>query len=815
MIKKAFFITIFFLFNIHHIVAQFTDDFERYNYKKRISPQSLNWITWSEDADGNGYIEGEDGIVINTDIKGKSYSGKQALLIRQSDIGNGPQDVVLDLHNKSTGLWELSWMMYIPRKEREAYYNFQENTPVNGSGNWAVQVYFKGNGNGTIENDQGSTIVNFTYPWKEWFELKHTIDLDNDHIIIELITTSGTTEIYNANFLSDSQHLGGVDFYSISEENRYFIDDVVFRRQVPVQDVYIWNNSRWEDSNGNALSGEPDNSYEVILKEPFIVGVSTSYATLNCLNLVIENSGVLTIPSEKNVIISGNLEVASGSKIIVEDEGSFIMLDNTATIAMTDLNSFQYTRTSSVMQTNDYTYWSSPVEDIPVSSFGSQYVYSYATPNFIDLYSGTGYPQTTGSPDSHDDNGDDWFYEDQNNSLVSGKGYAVLKEGTESTQSVTFTGKPNNGFISVPVSLSGNDDDDGDDWNLIGNPYPSAIDARVLINSNINISGTLYFWTHNTVLGGGDNNGPEDENYNPNDYASYNLSGGVAANTGGEIPNTYIAAGQGFFMDVRNNGVITFNNDMRVAHSIEENTQFFKSTTNKEKSDHIETKANRIWLSFSNSKGAYSQSLIAFLSGATNDFEPEYDGIRAEADQNTKFYSILGDKELSIQGRSVFSGDEEIPLGFYITKPDAFVISIDQIKGLISDEEINILLIDHQLNKIHDLKKSNYHFEVASSGINNNRFTIQIKGTALGTNDIGKEENNLIIIRRDQLYRVEAKKTVRSVKVYDIMGRLLVQKYPDKETFDVETHHIKKGTVLIFNIELEDGLILSKKVLQY
>ena len=817
MIKRITFLVIFLLFSVFQITAQFTDDFERYNHerkKNRISPQSNNWITWSEDADGNGYIKDEDGIVINTDKRGYSFSGKQALLIKPSDAGSVPQDVILDLHNKSTGLWELSWQMYIPARKREAYYNFQENTPVNGTGNWAIQVYFNGHGDGTIEDDHGGSIVDFSYPWKEWFQLKHTIDLDNDHITIELITATETTEIYNADFLSSSQHLGGVDFYSISEENKYYIDDVIFSRIAPVQEVYIWKNNRWEDQSGNALSGEPDTSYEVILKEPFVVGTSTAASTLNCLNLVLEDQGSLTVPAQKNVVISGDLGVPSGNEIIIENNGSFVMLNNTANIDMPDPGSFSYTRTSGAMESNDYTYWSSPVENIFVSGLGSLYVYSYDTEKYIDLFSGRGYPQTSGSPDNHDDNGDDWLYEDQNNILISGKGYAALKQGTSNEQTVVFTGKPNNGFISVPVALSGDDSNDEDDWNLIGNPYPSAIDAKVLINSNINLSGTLYFWTHNTELGGGSNTGPGESNYNSDDYASFNLSGGAAASTGGDTPNGYIAAGQGFFMDVKDAGVITFNNDMRVINTTEENAQFFKPAGNKDKPDQRASKINRVWLNFSNDKGVFSQSLVAFLPGATNGYEPNYDGVRAGADLNTKFYSVLGDKELSIQGRPVLEDDANIPLGYYITKPDDFVISIDQMEGRIINDDMMILLKDNELNITHDLKKSDYHFTVEEAGTNNNRFTLQITAAAaLGTEKIIKE-NELIIIHNDHYYKIKASKTVRSVRVYDIMGRLLVQKNPGKQSFDLEAQNIKKGTILIFSFKFTDGSVLSKKMLQ-
>ena len=823
MLRRIIFLTVLNLVITDELKAQFSDDFERYNHSQRISPQSLNWITWSEDPNtGIGYIEDEDGIVSNTDypnhgeIQHFANSGKQAMFIGKEGLGSQPQDVVLNLQNKSKGLWNLTWKMYIPNNKR-AYYNFQENTPVNGAGNWAIQVYFNNNGRGKIKDDRGGTIINFNYPQDEWFEIRHTIDLDGDKILIYLTSVSGSTEIYNADFLSNTQHLGGVDFYSISKKNKFYIDDVVFEKTLPIEDVYIWNNGRWEDINGNFLPGEPDNSYEVILREPFTVGTSNSAKTLNCLNLVFENDGSLTIPEQMNVVISGNLTVPSNNKIIVENGGSFIMLDNTAIINMPDSNSFEYSRTSNEMASvNDFIYWSSPVNDIDVSNFESSAVYTYKTANYIDLFSGYGYPQITGSPDRHDDNGDDWIYAPNSEILIPGKGYAVLSTGASPSKTVTFRGKPNSGFISIPVSLSGNDSNADDDWNLMGNPYPSAIDAKILINSNINISGTLYFWTHNTELGGGNNSGPSDSNYNTNDYASFNLSGGIAASTGGEIPNGSIASGQGFFMEVNGNGVITFNNDMRVINTDGENIQFYKTSNNKrnynENGDILNE--NRIWLSLSNDKGVFSQSLVAFLPGATDDYEGKYDGIRGGADLNSKFYSIMDDKELAIQGRSVLNENVQIPFGFYITKPDIFNISIDKLKGIDIENNIEVYLIDHELNKTHNLKQADYQFNVLEPGINNQRFTLQFTGSTLGIENDLKEEKFIITIN-DHNLKVTAKQIVKTLRVYDMLGRILIDSKPNKQDFFLNSNNVKKGSVLIIHAVLENGSAISKKIIKY
>ncbi len=818
MIKKIVIAVLFVLCSFNQINAQFTDDFERYNYTQMISPQSLNWITWNEDPDaGTGYIEDEDGIVANIDHPNHGQSthfassGKQALFIGKSNLGTVPQDVVLDLHNKSTGKWELSWKMYIPNN-KQAYYNFQENTPIIDSGVWAIQVTYKKNGSAKIEDDSGNTINNFSYPQGEWFEMKHTINLDNDTITIELISSSSTSEIYNNSFLSNNKHLGGVDFYSIAKKNTFYVDDVVFEKKLPIEDVFIRDNGRWEDEPGNPLQGEPNNSYKVIIREPYVV---TSGTSLNSLNLVFESIGSLTIQDSANVVVSGDLTVPSGNKIIIENGGSFVMLNNSATIDMPDTNSFEYTRKSKAMLNSDYTYWSSPVKDLDISGFDSPYIYSFETANYIDLYSGNGYPQTSGSPDQHDDNGDDWAYEDNSNSVILGKGYAVLKSGSSNEQTVTFIGEPNNGFISVPVVLSGDDLTDDDDWNLIGNPYPSAIDARVLINSNINTSGTLYYWTHNTELGGGVS-GPEDENYNPNDYASFNLSGGVAATTGGEIPNGYIAAGQGFFMDVSQNGEITVNNDMWVVNETDENTQFFKSSTTKKEEEvvSVQNDKNKVWLSFTNEKGVFSQSLIAFLQGATDGFESNYDGIRAGTDLNVKFYSVLDEKELAIQGRPVLKGDELIQLGFYITKADQFTISIDRIEGLISEEDSNVYLIDNELNITHNLKESDYLFHVSESGKHNDRFAIQFKNLSLGIDEqfIKKEELNIINLENG--FEIRSNRVVESVQIYDLMGRLLISRKPNQQSFYINTESIRKGTLLIIQASV-NNTILNKKIVNY
>src|SRR5690606_26464597 len=96
-----------------------------------------------------------------------------------------------------------------------------------------------------------------------------------------------------------------------------------------------------------------------------------------------------------------------------------------------------------------------------------------------------------------------WQHVRRSGTLLAGEGFSM--KGVANTngsialqQNYVFNGKPNNGNIMLPIS-SGND-------YLVGNPYPSALDAHEFILDNIKdgsgraatniINGALYFWDH-------------------------------------------------------------------------------------------------------------------------------------------------------------------------------------------------------------------------------------------------------------------------------------------------------------------------------
>ena len=166
--------------------------------------------------------------------------------------------------------------------------------------------------------------------------------------------------------------------------------------------------------------------------------------------------------------------------------------------------------------------------------------------------------------------------------MTPAKGYIVRGPNTFDTVVATpyaasFVGVPNNGTIAIPIVLGTSD------VNLIGNPYPSAVNIDLFMDYNGNtglglVDKAIYLWTHNTAM--------TNNNYTNSDYASYNYMGGVgtsAALSGGSSPNGKIGSGQSFFIKGLAAGNAIFNNTMRVMGN---NTQFYRSAADK----------SRIWL---------------------------------------------------------------------------------------------------------------------------------------------------------------------------------------------------------------------------
>ena len=558
-----------------------------------------------------------------------------------------------------------------------------------------------------------------------------------------------------------------------------------------------WNGNNWNN-------GVPNSFTSAVINGDYTTGTDGSFDACNC---TVNNGDILTVSPNTYVRIDNDLTV--NGVLEVEHEGSLVMVQDDGAVAAS--GTINIHKTTTPIELYDYTYWSSPMTNETIGNVFTEspsgYIYRFEASNFSDI-----------SPDDgFDDDGDVWVPVSGSTTMDVGHGYAVMGPLTGSfprTQSVIFNGILNNGIITEPIVLSANPADNDDDFNLIGNPYASGIDAEAFLNESSNsaiIGGSVYLWTHNTPVSSS-NPGPNTQNYATNDYAIYTVgTGGIAAGSGGVKPDGIIASGQGFFVEGLSAGSITFNNSMRV---ITGNNQFFRGSGSK---NAVVNEKERIWLNLYNDQGAFNQILIGFIEGATKNSDREFDALRLQSLNPISFYSFSDNKEFAIQGLAPIQNNEEIiRLGFNskIEEAVSFTINIDELEGNLN--EYTIYLIDKYLNSTHDLQASSYSFSVDEPGNYNDRFELLLKKSGVLSNeDVSSLSDELLLINKENHLEIKTanRSLITSLQVYDILGKTFSNSVPDSDRFKLDISNIRKGTVLLINATLEGDHTITKKFL--
>ena len=574
---------------------------------------------------------------------------------------------------------------------------------------------------------------------------------------------------------------------------------------VTVNGAKVWNGSvstNWNVANNWTPTGVPTALDCVVIpdtaNDPIISG--TNFNALG-LNLTVNNNATLTVTSNNDLTITEWVNINATGNLVLQNSASLIQIDN-------DVNqgTMNMTRTANIRKL-DYVYWSSPVANFSVNNISpgtTGYKYKW-TPTISGNINGFGNWTTA------------------NEAMVLGKGYIVRGPDNYTTAlapfNAVFTGTPNNGIITTPISRGvwnggsyptgvsttpGTNNDDN--WNLIGNPYPSAVDAIDFLTLNTNIDGFINVWTHGTLPSSAIADPFYNNyvyNYTPGDYITYNSSG---ASAGPGTFGGYIGAGQGFFVLMNHTSAstsenVTFNNTMR--SSTYDNQQFYRTTDDNN---------GRIWLDLIGSNGSNVRNLVAYADGATNNRDRLFDAITDEK-LNLNLYSAIGDDLMKIQGRTLpFNQEDRVPMGIKVPQNGNYTIGIAAVDGFFTDTNQNIYLEDKVTNIIHDLRQNPYSF-TADAGNYTTRFVLRYTNETLGGDDLVADEANLWIISSDALSVKSTKNTIQSVRVFDVLGRHLAY-YPNVDGYEVPLNTIQKNNAgLVIQVTLSNGTVISKKAI--
>ncbi|TXG34492.1 HYR domain-containing protein, partial [Seonamhaeicola maritimus] len=514
---------------------------------------------------------------------------------------------------------------------------------------------------------------------------------------------------------------------------------------------WTYGDTVWDHPNSNGVNGDPID-WNIVRTGHNITSNTQNLTLLGLLvdtaELTVTNTGTQDETNPGHALnitrylrLDGLIDLVGESQLIqkryyFDDDGNPNNDDVTYQISgsILDTASSGHLERDQQGQSNlyNYNYWSSPVSENGVNG-------DYSIANVLKDGSDTNNPIPLDWTSGRDAIGSTtpvtmsrrWLYNFKNDPTRIYANWEKIQETTPIPRGLSFTmkgsgdtsgtvqnyvfdGLPYNGTITTPIT-NGNEA-------LVGNPYPSAFDAREFILDNIpggnpgtsgSIDGALYFWIHYvtndthilrdyqggfaqlTLAGGNPAAAP------PLTIDGYEISG---QGNSGKIPEYYIPVGQGFVVFATGAGTggnVTFHNKHRIfktEQGSDPESIFMKQSSTKEKinaqppkNSQEEDDIQRVRLLFRTPEGAKRHLLLGFTpdNTASDGFDFGYDAISRETFPNDMLFRI-DDKNYMIQGVGEFDEAKQYPVGIFSTTGGPVEIHLTKLENLSPNTKVYV-----------------------------------------------------------------------------------------------------------------------------
>lgn len=485
-------------------------------------------------------------------------------------------------------------------------------------------------------------------------------------------------------------------------------------------------------------------------------GTATFTAGWKMNNLTIKSGAAVEFTTSGTITVGGNLLIENTGALTITSSGSFSVA-GTSTVEITGSNS-----------PNAYNTWSSMFSGLNIEStmgnpnpcdiyhFDSKlqaWKYDYAMPypticNSNNITFDSTHAITDGTADGNFD---------------VGLGYFI--PGDTSTTTRSFTGtigqEPFSGNLVVQVNGTSIAIAGGNDWNLLGNPYPSglSIDQFLTDNSSL-IVGTAVYIFHS---GNGSYDGPY-------------------SNGDGQI----LAAGQGFMIDPNTTtdgdvGDATFSNAQR-------------STDN---STFRSNNFQQAFIALENSTGRKDKFRVMLDMNCSNDLDHVRDARKLSNWSGLNFGGYIDTTVYAINGIKPIALNESFTMDLFVEIPEAgtYMVSIDSIQNI---DNHSWIIKDKLTGFSHNLNDSPFSISVNSAMEFKNRYQLIITNQDWTTSTANIEKQWFSLVNaNNNLFIDGLGNSLSEVTVLDLSGRTVISKKATGSTINISTSQMPTGIYLV------------------
>jgi hypothetical protein len=579
------------------------------------------------------------------------------------------------------------------------------------------QFFFPTYGLSGIPNPDYATGI-YSYDFQS-NDIQHSLPPMTDQLIgyfcfIYIGGTSGTTTIHlrrspDPNPVCGFWNLTGARITILNYSADFSISGSTGISAITLSSLSTGGPFDWDDPNAwIASSGSPNTGilspatcFNVFVTGDEVDINGTTPGPARCNNLTINSGGKLTVDPN----LYGSIVLSPAGTFTIQSGGSFI--DNDGNTLTATVNRYvtgdwvpgsttyhAHLITSPVSLQSNIIFWGSIMNQWSETS----QTWVPLTVPYITMGVGVGYDLSPANPG------------------ITAAFSGALNTGDKSVSGLTLSGNPSTGWYG---------------YNLVGNPFPSAMNFTPTYQTAYNFTNVeAKAWVWN---GAGA-------------YLPYEMS------LGGGV----IGSEQGFFVHVTSGtGSLTLPNAART-----HNSSFYKSTI----SDLLTLRVdgNNYW----------DQSQVYVNSQATTGYDAEYDARKLMGSADApQLYSITPDYDLSINTLPSLDANNVIPFGFLPGASGTFVITASGMETFPSGQDF--YLEDILTSQVQELNTNPVYTFTAAPGQQEHRFNLHF--TPLGINEA--TGSNIRIYSSEQTIYVNIPFALRGdIIVYNVMGVELARK---------------------------------------
>lgn len=508
-----------------------------------------------------------------------------------------------------------------------------------------------------------------------------------------------------------------------------------------------WSVNEVPGENGDATYGSLDDS-------PIINGICTLTVDNSVTDLTINSGKVLNINPAKSLTVGGTLTNNGGTaglKLLSTLDGTGSLMHNTANVNATVQRYISGT-------SNDLTAKAYHLVSVPINSA------TYLSGVWLDSYLFT-----------YLEGSNTWFnWDDPTGNVLNTPEGAMVYYKFGASKTYSITGQLNNGTYSPTVTYSGA----GKGYNLVPNPYPSAINWEAASGWNtFNISGTI--WGFN----------PTSKN-----YGSWNGS------TGTESVTNIIPVGQAFFV-VANGASPSLSMDNNVR--LHDTKDFLKSGGTVPDVLHIIAAGNE----------GQNEIAIQFADEATINGNDNLDAIKFYSDMTVPQFSSFTSSDPSLLTINAIPYSEEsaiVPLRFDMEFTGEITFTASGMESFENNSSIK--LEDKQLAQLIDLRKNPVYTFNHTPTDSPERFALHFGGV-LGLENPVTENLSTITVSGSTIYlNYPASNASIYASLFDVQGRLI--KRMQLSNAGQDNFSISTDGIYILKLSLPSGTETHKIVVR-